>query len=119
MSTVDIFQEAVEEPFTGFDEIAARSPLQLFWRRLRTDKVALAALGFILLLVFVAIFAPVIVNVLGLPGPNVQNPHALDQFGTPTGPSAAHPMGVDQLGRDVFARTLYGARVSLEVALIA
>ena len=40
-------------------------------------------------------------------------------FGTPTGPSAEHPFGVDRLGRDIFARTIYGARVSLEVALIA
>ena len=42
----------------------------------------------------------------------------LDAFGSPLGPSAAHPFGVDQLGRDVFARVVYGARVSLEVGVI-
>ena len=99
--------------------IAARSPLELFWRRLRHDKVALTAAGFIVLLILCAIFAPLIVKLVGVTGPTVQNPKALDSFGTPTGPSADHPFGVDQLGRDVFARVLYGARVSLEVAIIA
>ncbi len=55
---------------------------------------------------------------MGVPAPNVQSTEALDEFGLPSGPSAAHPFGVDQLGRDVFARTIYGARVSLEVAVI-
>src|SRR5206468_8478450 len=52
-------------------------------------------------------------------GTHVQNSKALDSFGTPTGPSGHHLFGVDPLGRDVFARVLYGARVSLEVAIIA
>src|SRR5919108_5128106 len=99
--------------------IAARSPLELFWRRLREDKVALVAAGFIVFLVLAAVFAPLIIKIVGTTGPNDQNPHALDSFGTPTGPSGSHIFGVDQLGRDVFARVLYGARVSLEVALIA
>ena len=66
-----------------------------------------------------AILAPVITKIAGVPGPNVQNSSALDQFGTPTGPSGGHPLGVDTLGRDILARVLYGARVSLEVAIIA
>ncbi len=111
--------EALELPEDGATAIAARSPLQLFWRRLRTDKVALTAAGFIVLLVLAAVFAPLIVNLVGVTGPTDQNPDALDSFGTPTGPSSDHPMGVDQLGRDVFARVLYGARVSLQVAIIA
>jgi peptide/nickel transport system permease protein len=100
-------------------EIAARSPLELFWRRLRADKVALASAAFIVFLVLCAVFAPLIVKLVGTTGPNVQNPKALDSFGTPSGPSGHHIFGVDQLGRDVFARVLYGARVSLEVAIIA
>jgi peptide/nickel transport system permease protein len=99
--------------------IAARSPLELFWRRLRDDKVALAAAGFIVLLVLCALFAPLLVKLVGTTGPTVQNTKALDSFGTPTGPSGHHIFGVDQLGRDVFARVLYGARVSLEVAIVA
>jgi peptide/nickel transport system permease protein len=99
--------------------IAARSPMQLFWRRLREDKVAMTAAVFIVLLVLVAVFAPLIVKLVGVPGPNEQNPDLLDSFGTPTGPSSAHPFGVDTLGRDVFSRVLYGARISLVVAIVA
>ncbi len=101
------------------DAIAARSPLQLFWRRLRRDKVALAALAFVVLIVLVAIFAPLIVKLFGAPGPNVQNPDLLDDFGQPTGPTADNSFGVDERGRDVFSRVIYGARVSLQVAFIA
>jgi peptide/nickel transport system permease protein len=100
-------------------EVAARSPFELFWRRLKDDKVALAALGFIVILILVAALAPLIVKLLGAPGPNEQSTEALDEFGTPTGPSGEHLLGVDGLGRDVFSRVLYGARVSLEVAIIA
>ncbi|MCW2996225.1 MAG: transporter permease [Conexibacter sp.] len=100
-------------------EIAARSPLELFWRRLRTDKVALIALTIVLFMIIVAIFAPLIVKVFGLPNPNVQNDNLLDDFGSPTGPSGAHPFGVDERGRDVLSRVIYGSRVSLEAALIS
>jgi peptide/nickel transport system permease protein len=99
-------------------EIAARSPLQLFWRRFRQDRVALASLGFIAFLVVIAIAAPLVVEVLGLPGPSVQNPNLTDSFGSPLGPSAAHPFGVDQLGEDVMSRVIYGTRVSLEVGIL-
>jgi peptide/nickel transport system permease protein len=100
--------------------IAARSPWQLFWRRFREDKLAMAALIFIVLLVLVAIFAPLIVKVLGLPGPDERDTGSLDvTFATPTGPSTEHYFGVDQIGRDVLSRTIYGARVSLIVAFAA
>jgi peptide/nickel transport system permease protein len=99
-------------------EIAARSPLQLFWRRFRRDRVAMASLAFIVFLVLVALAAPLIVALLGLPGPSVQNSNLTDQFGSPLGPSLAHPFGVDQLGQDVASRVIYGTRVSLEVGLL-
>jgi peptide/nickel transport system permease protein len=99
--------------------IAARSPLQLFWRRFRRDRVAMTALGFIVLLILVALLAPVIIKVLGAPDPNAQTTASLDSFGLPSGPSSDHLFGVDQIGRDVFARTIYGSRISLLVAVIA
>jgi peptide/nickel transport system permease protein len=98
--------------------IAARSPLELFWRRFRHDRVAIVSLGFIVVLIVLAIAAPLVVKVIGLPGPNVQNSNATDAFGSPLGPSSAHPFGVDQLGEDVMSRTIYGARVSLEVGIV-
>ena len=106
-------------PLEGAPEFAARSPLQLFWRRLRGDRVALLALAFIVLLVIAAIAAPLIVKLVGARPPNDQATKYLDSFGTPTGPNDHNIFGVDPLGRDVFSRVLYGARVSLEVAIVA
>jgi peptide/nickel transport system permease protein len=100
-------------------EISARSPLQLFWGRLKRDRVALVALVFIVVLIVAAIAAPLIIKLLGAPSPNTQNPAALDDFGSPAGPSSAHWFGVDQLGRDIFSRVVYGARVSLAVAIVS
>src|SRR4051794_41261072 len=76
-------------------------------------------LAFIGILIFIAVFAPLVIKVLGLPHPNTSNLHTLDQFGSPAGPSSAHPMGVDDLGRDVMSRVIYGSRVSLEGAFIS
>jgi peptide/nickel transport system permease protein len=99
--------------------IASRTPWQLFWERLRDDRVALVALGFIAVEVSAALFAPLIVRAFAHP-PNAQYPDALNPFyGTPTGPSTRFLFGVDSVGEDVFSRVLYGARVSLEVAVIA
>jgi peptide/nickel transport system permease protein len=100
-------------------EITARSPMQLFWRRLRQDKVAMVALAFVVLIVLTAVLAPLIVKVVGTPKPNITNADLTDDFGQPLGPRSGHPFGVDKLGRDVFSRTIYGSRVSLEVAFIA
>jgi ABC-type dipeptide/oligopeptide/nickel transport system permease subunit len=99
-------------------DVTARSPLQLFWRRFKADRVALISAAIIIFMIIVAIGAPLFVKLLGLPGPNVNDTAALDVFGSPTGPSAAHPFGVDELGRDVLSRVIYGARVSLEVGII-
>jgi peptide/nickel transport system permease protein len=112
-------QAVVVGAAAGEQKITARSPMQLFWRRLRRDRVAMIALTFILLLIAMAIFAPLIVDIAGAPDPKAQSSESLDLFGGPTGPSSEHWFGVDQLGRDIFARTIYGSRVSLEVALIA
>jgi peptide/nickel transport system permease protein len=99
-------------------DIAARSPLQLFWRRFRQDRVALVSLAFIVLLVATALAAPLVLSILGLPGPNTQNLNLTDSFGSPLGPTLSHPFGVDQLGEDVMSRVIYGTRVSLEVGII-
>src|SRR6201981_1225774 len=109
---------AIDQIVSGKSPVAARSPLQLFGRRFKKDKVALGAGIFIIVLVLVAIFAEPIRKLVGAPPPNLQQTSALDDFGLPKGPSAAHLFGVDEVGRDVFARTLSGAQVSLKVAFI-
>jgi peptide/nickel transport system permease protein len=99
-------------------EITARSPLQLFWRRFRSDRVAMTSAIFIVFLLLLAIFAPLVVKLFGLPAPSVQNSNLTDSFGTPIGPTGAHPFGVDPLGEDVMSRVIYGTRVSLEVGIL-
>jgi peptide/nickel transport system permease protein len=118
VNQVEIQEISLVAPTAG-EEITARSPQQLFWRRFRTDRVAIASLAFIILLIIVAIAAPLIINVLGLHPLNAPDTNELDTFGQPIGPNSVHPLGVDDLGRDILARVIYGARVSLEVAFIS
>jgi len=99
-------------------DVAARSPLQLFWRRFRKDRVSVVAGGVVIVLIVIAFLAPLVISILGLPGPNVENLNLTDSFGSPLGPSTAHPFGVDQLGEDVASRVIYGTRVSLEVGIL-
>jgi peptide/nickel transport system permease protein len=80
----------------------------------------MVSLVFLVIVVVCAIAAPLIVDVAGLPGPNHRDEGAINQtFATATGPSSAHPLGVDGIGRDVLSRIIYGARVSLIVAASA
>ena len=99
-------------------EIVGRTPWELFWARFKRDHVAIAALVFIVLLVLAAILAGPITAAFAH-SPDAQFPQYLDSFGLPSGPSSRFFFGLDQVGRDVFARVLYGAQASLEVALIA
>ena len=78
------------------------------WVRLRRNKLAMAGGIFIILLALAAIFAPLLTPYTFAK----QNYNAILQ-----GPSWTHPMGTDQLGRDTFARLLYGARTSLAVGI--
>jgi peptide/nickel transport system permease protein len=117
---VDLAAPVALDVASGTDVVVvARSPLELFWRRLRRDRVALAALVFIVLLIVMAVFAPLVAKLVGARPPDAQSTSFLTVDGTPTGPSADALFGTDPLGRDVFSRTVYGARTSLEVALIA
>ncbi len=75
---------------------------------------ALACLGFVLI---VGLAAPEVVSLLGLKGPSVRDPTAVNLFGNPTGPGANHPLGVDGEGRDVLSRILYGLRSLLLISL--
>ncbi|MGC4189705.1 MAG: ABC transporter permease [Thermomicrobiales bacterium] len=79
------------------------------FRRLRKNKLALISLWFIVFLVLVAIFGPYL----------IPYSYAEQNYDLVTqGPSWAHPMGTDQLGRDMLARLVFGARVSITVGVV-
>ncbi len=117
MSIVETAVEEVAE--TAGDPVEGRSPWSLAWSRLRRDKVALVSATFIVLLVIIAIGAPVIAHLIGH-GPNTQyTTTGLTPDGLPRAPSGTFWFGTDDLGRDVLVRTVYGARISLLVGVIA
>ncbi len=80
------------------------------WRRFKTNKLALAGGVVVVLLFVVSILAPFV------------SPHDPNKFHLKRvleAPSWDHPLGTDELGRDIFSRILYGTRISLETALMA
>lgn len=88
-------------------------------RRLSGDRSTAAAAVILAVVVALALLGPLIAQLLGLPGPERIAPEALDAGGSPTGPGAAHPLGVDELGRDVLSRLLHGAARTLGIAVAA
>jgi peptide/nickel transport system permease protein len=96
-----------------------------FWRRLRTQRAALVAASVVALLVLIALAAPLL-TALENQDPTTYHPSLVDSarggvpIGSLGGIGADHWLGVEpQTGRDLFARLVYGARVSLGVALAA
>ncbi|MFQ5830149.1 MAG: ABC transporter permease [Candidatus Methylomirabilia bacterium] len=87
--------------------------LRLFlegWQRFRRHRVAMVGLGLLVLLLALALAAPLLTSY----DPERQN---LSEVLKPL--SAAHPLGTDHLGRDMFARILYGGRLSLLIGFLA
>ena len=99
-------------------KIEGRSPWRLGIERLRHDRAAMISLAVIVLIVLVAIFAPVIAAITGH-GPNEQLSSGLTAQGQALGPSARFWLGTDNLGRDILVRIAYGARISLIVGVLA
>jgi ABC-type dipeptide/oligopeptide/nickel transport system permease subunit len=95
-----------------------KSPTAIALARLRSDRVAMVCLGIFVFFLLIAIFAPLLVK---LEGQDTTTLHQdlIDQYGFPTiGPTSEHWFGVEpRLGRDLFARWVYGARPSLIVAI--
>jgi peptide/nickel transport system permease protein len=102
---------------TGVPEVAAPEdlgearPLRAdVWKRFKRNRLAMVGLGFLILLGLIAVFAPLI-------APYSITERASGQFRQP--PSADHWFGTDAIGRDLFSRIVYGARVSLRIGFTA
>jgi peptide/nickel transport system permease protein len=103
--------------------VEGRSQLQIVLRGLRRDRAAMAGLVVIAVLVLAAVFAPVLTWLNGYP-PSQFNPDAINPAlgsipkGAWGGIGGHHWLGVEPLsGRDLFSRVVYGARISLLIAV--
>ncbi|MFI5040479.1 MAG: ABC transporter permease [Acidimicrobiales bacterium] len=98
---------APNEPEGPSEDFDVRSPLRRLFGRFVHNRVALIAAVFLAAVVFVAIFASFV---------SPQNPAHINYALINKGPSSAHWLGTDDLGRDILSRVIYGARVSMRVS---
>lgn len=99
---------AVDPRGVGPGDLAAPAPQP--WRALLRDPLAVVGLALVVLLALAAFLAPLL---------SPHDPTAIDATARLAGSSAAHPLGTDELGRDVLSRLLYGGRWSLGIACLA
>ena len=105
----------------GEKGFAGRSPGQLVWSRLRRDRTAMISGAVLLVLVLLALAAPLVQRLYGV-SPGEQFGDLLDATGMPLGyaggVSGGHWFGLEPgLGRDIFIRMIFGVRTSLLIAL--
>jgi oligopeptide transport system permease protein len=79
-----------------------------FWRKFSRNRIAFTSLCFIAVIALLALFAPYVTRF------SYQEQHILQRLETP---NALHWMGTDNLGRDLYSRIVYGARMSLSVGI--
>ena len=103
----------------GNDAVVQRGSASLTVRRLVRDPASMVAVAGIVLIVVLALAAPLIAQLTGH-GPNEQfRDIGLTPEGLPVPPGGTFLFGTDQLGRDVLVRLAFGARVSLVVGVVA
>ncbi|WP_037607678.1 ABC transporter permease [Streptacidiphilus rugosus] len=115
--------EVPADPTVAPKKIVGRSPGRIAWERLKRDKIALGGGFVVILLILVGVFAPLLCKIVGQ-DPDTFHTKLLDAslgIGTPAGSfggmSSTHLLGIDPTyGRDIFARIVYGAQISLIVA---
>ena len=89
---------------------AGSSLRNVFWKRFKTNRLAVAGGIIVLALFFIAIFAPLV---------SPYNPNDIDRKHVLDPPGMKHPFGTDDLGRDILSRMIWGARISLSVGFVA
>jgi peptide/nickel transport system permease protein len=99
--------------------ITRKTPAQLFWGRLREDKAALGGGVVIVVLILIAVFGGPLAEQISGHNQNATFDSMTDAYGVPKGPNSSFWFGADAEGRDLFVRTMYGARISLFVGVVA
>jgi peptide/nickel transport system permease protein len=84
--------------------------MSIFWRRFRRNRLAVAGAVVVAFLFIIAIAAPLI---------SPYDPNEIDRAHILEPPGPEHPLGTDDLGRDVLSRMIYGSRISLSVGFVA
>jgi peptide/nickel transport system permease protein len=109
--TIEAGDVAVEQPADelGQGGDGASGAARRLLRTVLGDRKLAIPLGVLVVMVLFAIFGPIVWN---------HNPDTQSLLNSLEGPSLAHPFGTDQLGRDIFARVAYGARISLLAGLL-
>lgn len=101
----------ITDPRLAARRLSAGESLQMrAWRRFRRHRLAMVGLAFLALLILLALAAPLVAG---------HDPIAMDPRNAMAAPSADHPLGTDLAGRDIWARLVYGTRVSLAVGLVS
>ncbi len=85
------------------------SQLALVWSRFKRNKLALIGGIIVLIMVLIAIFAPVLAP---------HDPYRTAPLRRLEAPSFEHPLGTDAMGRDMLSRLIYGARVELSIGIL-
>ncbi|HKT17041.1 MAG TPA: ABC transporter permease [Stellaceae bacterium] len=83
------------------------------WREALSEKRVLVSGSFLLLLACACFAAPLLARLMGI------DPGDVDLYHRLAGPSLAHPLGTDEIGRDLLLRLLQGGRISLLVGIVA
>lgn len=102
--------DAALEPLVEPDARPGARPAVAALRSLTRNRAALLGAGILVLLALVAVFAPLLTP---------YDPTKQDLSAAFDGPSLAHPLGADQLGRDILARIMYGGRYTLLIGVLA
>ncbi|MFI5892995.1 ABC transporter permease [Actinoplanes sp. NPDC051513] len=116
--------DAAQERTPDEAAVAGRSLRQIAWRRLKRDRVALGGGIVILVLIAVAILAPLLIKWFGHPYDELHNDKIDPTLGLPLGHlggiSKDYLLGVEPVnGRDIFSRIVYGAQTTLTVAFLS
>ncbi|MDI3473390.1 MAG: peptide/nickel transport system permease protein [Thermotogaceae bacterium] len=108
MISEDISYEQLKEEIRKLKRKRS-SQANLVWKRFTKNKLALIGFIMVSIIIFMAIFAPLIAPY----DPYKTSP--LERFKPP---SKEHLLGTDALGRDVFSRLIYGSRIALEIGIL-
>src|SRR3954452_12432335 len=99
--------------------VERKTPMRLFWDRLKQDKAALGGGVVVILLILIGVFGGPLATSISGHGQNQTYDNMTDAYGIPLGPNRDFWFGADAAGRDLFVRTMYGARTSLFVGIVA